>query len=368
VTEEKREANSVRLAWPPAREDLQHLYVEQKLSAAKIARAYGVTYSSDKTAESTILYHLKKNGISRRDAAAHVRKVTDSMVDEWIDRYQKGESLKQIAGSSIDPVTVFNHLHKRGIRLRDKVEAQIKAVKKFEKSSFDGDAVEKAYMLGLVRGDLAVARHGRAIRVKTSSTHPAMMELVLSLVAPYGPTRVYPRFSKMVGYEWTVEGELDQSFEFLFSEKDVPPTESAADEMILGYLAGLFDAEGSIWMRKGRPFAPRLSFTNKDASMLDWVESQLTRLGLHHSRSLPDKKGVLHTRLWRNDDVLRVLRYLPLKHPEKKAKTRLIINGERNRTGLARKWECLLAHIDEDILEFVRLAKSESEKSNFSPT
>jgi hypothetical protein len=36
------------------------------------------------------------------------------VVDEWAVRYEKGESLKQIAGSAVDPVTVFNHLRKRG--------------------------------------------------------------------------------------------------------------------------------------------------------------------------------------------------------------------------------------------------------------
>jgi hypothetical protein len=170
-------AHEEKLDWPPLAEDLKRLYLEQKLSASKIAKAYGLTYASDKTAESTILYHLKKNGISRRDAAAHIRKVTDSMVDERILRYQNGESLKQIAGTSFNPVTVFNHLHQRGLQLRDKVEAQIKAVTKFQKTPFDGNEEDKAYLLGLARGDLNVARHGRTIRVKTSSTHPAMIDL-----------------------------------------------------------------------------------------------------------------------------------------------------------------------------------------------
>jgi hypothetical protein len=50
------------------------------------------------------------------------------MVDAWVVRYQNGESLKEIAGDVVSPVSVFNHLHRRGIQLRDKVDAQIKAV------------------------------------------------------------------------------------------------------------------------------------------------------------------------------------------------------------------------------------------------
>ncbi len=62
------------LVWPPRKEDLERLYLGERLSASRIARAYGLRYASAKTAESTMLYHLKRNGIPRRDAAAHVRK------------------------------------------------------------------------------------------------------------------------------------------------------------------------------------------------------------------------------------------------------------------------------------------------------
>ncbi len=71
----EREAES-KLVWPPTKKDLQRLYMEQKLSARKIAKLYGLKYASEKTAESTVLYHLKRNGILRRDRAAHIRKVT----------------------------------------------------------------------------------------------------------------------------------------------------------------------------------------------------------------------------------------------------------------------------------------------------
>lgn len=67
-----------RLVWPPKKEDLERLYVVEKLSAAKIADAYGLTgkYKTPKAAESTVLYHLKRCGIERRDPAEHIMKVT----------------------------------------------------------------------------------------------------------------------------------------------------------------------------------------------------------------------------------------------------------------------------------------------------
>jgi hypothetical protein len=362
------ESGSPKLVYPPTKEDLQRLYVDEKLSAMKIAKVYDLKYASPKTAESTILYHLKRNGIARRDATAHVRKVTAAMVDEWVARYEKGESLKQIAGDFVDPVTVFVHLHKRGLKLRDKVEAQIKAVKKFEKFSFDGTEEDQAYLLGFVRGDLGVSRHGRAIRVKTGSTHPAMIDLVLSLFKPYGPVRVYPRFSKLVGYEWTIEAELDSTFEFLLSQKLIPPAKDAHRKVVLHYLAGLFDAEGSVWLRTIRSFAPRLSVANKDTSMLDWIERQLTGLEVYWHRSRPDKNGICQTQIWRNADILKLLRAMPLRHPEKKAKTRLLLGFERESFDLQKRWAALLSEIEFDRLQFIELAKQDTAKRrNDSP-
>ena len=86
------------LEWPPTVEDLRRMYLDERLSAGKIAARYGLKYASPKTAESTILYHLKRNGIPRRDKTEHIRRVTEEMVDEWVKRYEVGESLKGDCG------------------------------------------------------------------------------------------------------------------------------------------------------------------------------------------------------------------------------------------------------------------------------
>src|SRR5713226_10507597 len=83
----------VQRAWPPKKEELEQLYLTQRLSAMKISRVYGLKYHNPKSGESMILWYLGKFGIKRRDKAEHARKVTEEMVDEWVPRYQKGESL-----------------------------------------------------------------------------------------------------------------------------------------------------------------------------------------------------------------------------------------------------------------------------------
>jgi hypothetical protein len=157
--------------WPPRKADLERLYVRERLSAAKIAAVYGLRYASPKVAESAVLYHPKRNGIQRRGCAEHVRKVDQRMEDEWVRRYEAGESLKQIAGDVVDLVSVWNHLRRRGVRLRDKVEAQIQRVSKHSKKPFSGDPLEKAYILGLRFGDLAAVR-ARARNGRTASLKP----------------------------------------------------------------------------------------------------------------------------------------------------------------------------------------------------
>jgi hypothetical protein len=355
MAEEKGGADSVRLPWPPLAEDLRRLYVEEKLSASKIAKAYGLKYASEKTAESTILYHLRKKGIARRDAAAHIRKVTEKMVDEWVVRYQKGESLTQIAAESVSPVTVFNHLHKRGVQLSDKVEAQITAVTRFQKKPFGGSDEDRAYLLGLARGDLNVGRLGRAIRVKTSSTHPAMIDLVASLFAPHGPVRVYPHHSRLVGYEWTIETELDQTFRFLLDEKLRNPGTGVSKAVCLAYLAGLFDAEGSLSV--AATFTPQLSIANTDEDLLDWVERFLEKIGFTPWRGRPDKNGVSRVALLRGDEVRQLLRILPIRHPEKKARRKIVMNMESPWMQRLAAWDELIVMIQADTKEFVAAAE-----------
>src|SRR6267143_4008332 len=77
-----------RVATPES--DLERLYLQQKLSASKIAIVYGLKYARAKTAESTLLYQLRRNGIARRDPAAHIRKVAETTVDELVRHLSRG--------------------------------------------------------------------------------------------------------------------------------------------------------------------------------------------------------------------------------------------------------------------------------------
>ena len=349
------------LAWPPRREDLERLYLVEHLSAAKIARIYELKYKTPKVAESVVLYQLKKNGIPRRDSADHIRKVASQTVDEWVTRYQAGESLKQIAGDAVSPVTVWLHLRKRGVQLRDKVDAQIQAVSKYERGTFKGNRLDRVYLLGLRYGDLDVVRHGRAIRVRVSTTRPAMAKLFESLFAPYGHVARYPRTAAFTGYEWNLECDLNRSFEFLLPKPSIAELERLPRRDTLAFLAGLFDAEGSVLLhnKRGR-YNPEVTFSNTEEELLQYVSRCLTRLGVHCKFGWQvqpiDRGGITgpsrlgHLNVWRFHDVQHFLRMLPIRHADRVGKSHLVLQA-RYRSSRAEnsKLAAMWAQLTEDI-------------------
>lgn len=365
------------LKWPPTEDDLRRLYLEEKLSAAKIANAYDLKYPNPKSGETLVLYHLKKFGIARRDRAEHIRKVTSKMVDEWVRRYQSGESLKQIAGTSVGPVTVWQHLKKRDVELRDKVEAQIAATMKHHRRPFAGDRLDAAYLIGLGYGDLNTVRHGRAIRARVSTTHPAMARLFDSLFSPYGHVQWYPREAKLTGFEWTLECDLEPAFEFMLAKPDLKEIGVLSNDEFNSFLAGFFDAEGSVSLhRKRGRYNPEVALTNTDVELLNHLAKRLRKMGLHprinevnqavERRGVSGPSRVGRLILWRFHEVQQLLRVMPLRHSEKVEKSRLALaleyRGSRsNHKRVVEDWRILSARIKEDRGAFVDMARHEVE-------
>ncbi|MDE1853356.1 MAG: hypothetical protein KGI38_06375 [Thaumarchaeota archaeon] len=362
------------LVWPPRKEDLERLYLVENLSAAKIAKAYGLKYKSPKVGESTVLYQLKKNGIMRRDPAEHIRKVTEAMVDEWVRRYQTGESLKQIAGDKVGPVTVWNHLKARSVVLRDKVEAQIQAVTKYERRPFQGDDVERAYLMGLRYGDLNAVRHGRAIRVRVSTTHPAMASLFKSLFSPYGHVNCYPRNASLTESEWTLEVDLESSFDFLLSKTALSEIDQLPSKVFRAFLAGFFDAEGSIFLHaKAFGSTPEIQIRNMDIALLRLIARKLRKSGVAVKLSYfeqdperfttPVSGGIWSLAVWRFGSVKTLIASLPLRHQEKIAKRGIALRFQSpisnpNNSKLIGEWEEVNLGIERARQAFIREART----------
>ncbi len=386
---------SPKLTWPPTKEDLQRLYVEQRLSAAKIAKISGRNAKNPKSGAFLILYHLKKYGIKRRDRIAELGRQTESMVTGWKEKHPKQEipdmeeeksavlELIRNEGLSIEHLdeqtkgrvrAVMQYLHwGRGISMTDiaeligsktsgyvswlfkKIEveardfeaARQKAIldgRMYERKPFAGTDENKAYLLGVSHGDFHVYRpFGDAVRVSTSTTHPAMVELFESLFSRYGHVDKYPRYKNDTHtYEWNIQVILDRSFEFLLDTRDQCRVwVRSKQSTILAYLAGFIDAEGNIRPHANpRTIAIVVGIWNTDIGLLEFARECLTSLGYRpmerYLQSPPGpissgfqierKKAYWRLLLGRFEESQSLLRRLPLRHREKVAIKEVVLS------------------------------------------
>ena len=226
-----------------------------------------------------------------------------------------------------------------GVQPRGFEEARLKGihekVRKYERRPFDGTDEDKAYMLGLKHGDLyAYTPFGDAVRVSTSTTHPALAELFTRLFSPYGHVYKHPRYKEDTStYEWNIVVILDKSFGFLLESRDKCREWIASEESItLSYLAGLVDAEGNIRIYPNpRTVGIIVSVWNTDFELVEFVYMCLCSLDSRplkpylHRRPGPSSSGfriAMKRDYWRVliarfDEAQSLLRRLPLRHHEK---------------------------------------------------
>lgn len=259
--------------------------------------------------------------------------------------------------------------------LRDRIEAQIQAVTKYDRKPFDGDNIEKAYLMGLRYGDLHVVEHGRAIRVRVSTTHPAMAELFESVFSPYSHVSKYPRRARLVEFEWTVECDLDQSFRFLLVKPTFDELNSLSPGETIAFLAGLFDAEGSVMLHKKSEerYNPEITYTNSSKDLLEFLFDRLRLFGssphMIWRKQKEDRAGIRGVSmtgrvvLWKIEEVGRFLRQIGFRHREKVAKAEIVHSliaskGSNGNEIILSRWKLLKAEIRSEREEYLSLAAS----------
>jgi len=226
-----------------------------------------------------------------------------------------------------------------GVKPRPFEEARLKGIRekrrKYERRPFDGTDEDRAYLLGLRHGDLSVSKPWKGVvRVSTSTTHPAMVQLFRSLFEPYGHVYQHPRHKKDTAtFEWNISAIVDDSFEFLLEGRENSwDWVARKDSTTLAYLAGVLDAEGSVGIySNGRHIALQALFYNTNLELLIFIKSSLARLGYEPVGPYLDKEkgtstakyGILRKKdywklaLAKFDQVKSLLMVLPIKHPEK---------------------------------------------------
>jgi hypothetical protein len=111
--------------------------------------------------------------------------------------------------------------------------------------------------------------------------------------------------------------------------------------------------------RRDRSFEPRLSFTNTDLGLLEWANGTLEAMGLRSYVGLPDPQGARQVQMWRVVEILQLMRILPFRHSEKKAKVRLLLDSRKARSEVKTEWSELSTELEHERVDFIELAADE---------
>ena len=284
----------------------------------------------------------------------HLDEERRQMIRQFIEHlhHEKGISLTDMAKLVGNKTSGYMSWLARqlGIQPRDFEEARLvgihKKVRKYERKPFDGTDEDKAYLLGLRRGDLSVSRpFGDAIRVSTSTTIPAMAKLFTELFSPYGHVYKSPRYkTDMQIYEWNIDAILDKSFEFLLTDtRTCWDWIVARESTLLSYLAGIWDSEGSIGIHpNARVTAVVANAYNTDVELLDFIAVNLRHLGYkayihldkHSGEKSPTykiemKKDYFKVGVYHFEKAQSLIRRLPIRHGDKVARKELALSLNR---------------------------------------
>ena len=294
------------------------------------------------TVQESLLALLRTKGLSIRDLDAAKKEQLREFLDYLHNT--KGISLTDVSKLIGNKTSGYaSWLCKQlGVTSRPFEEARLKGIRekrrKYERRPFDGTDEERAYLLGLRHGDLSASRPwDGAVRVSTSTTHPAMAHLFRSLFEPYGHVYQHPRYKKDTKtYEWNLSTVVDNSFEFLLEDRSRSLEWVALNEStVLAYIAGVLDAEGSIGIySNGKGTSLQALFYNTRLELLEYVKSSLMKIGYDPVGPYLDKEkgtstakyGIIRRKdywklaLARFAQVQHLLRLLPIRHAEKIAR------------------------------------------------
>ena len=244
--------------------------------------------------------------------------------------WQQKLTLSQIGRMfSVTYPTVIYWMKKRGIHTR--------GIRKYHTKPFDGNELEKAYLMGLRLGDLNVQLHRRQILTRTSTSHPNMLELFRGTFQKYSHVHQFPMFhpKKKPHFDWQIYALLDKSFEFML-DKAIPNEITADETMFYAFLVGYTDAEGCILITPNKDGVRLyLNIASEDSKTMSIIAAKLKEAGYHLTLRIAAKRGESYGRKYNNDywelriatkvDVVKLLERLEFRHREKNKWKELVL-------------------------------------------
>ncbi len=262
------------------------------------------------------------------------------MESEIIKLYTNNAPIREISRKlKVNRSTVRRILEKNKIDIRNSRDSLISMGHIKEKKKFDLESKEKAYLFGLVMGDLTpVKKSNYTLKLITHTTHPLFRDLLFESFRNYGITNY--KLTKN-GEQYRFQSHIClESFNFLINSKENKIPNWINKENFFHFLAGYIDADGSIIIRKTREyfqFVVRL-YSQKLKRLIiikEILQNEGYFVSIHKNHSKGDTS--IHNgktfkynidyyviEICRKNEVLKLLNILPIRHKEKIAKVNLI--------------------------------------------
>jgi hypothetical protein len=237
--------------------------------------------------------------------------------------------------------TIRKKLEMYGIKRKTVSEA---LTKKF-KSPFSGNLAEKAYLMGLRAGDFYAKQAHRSIRVQTTTTHEAQVELLQEALGKYGAVCRYLSRHASRATEWFIYVDLESSFDFLLKKPErIPDWIINNNENFYNFLAAYCDCESNWNFAKSHKKSWRVTFRLRtgDKTVLKQIKRKMQSENLSPLLFLEKRKGmdlklgkmlnvdIYNLTLNRKSDITQlIINILPLsRHSEKTRKMGLILDNQ----------------------------------------
>ncbi len=282
-----------------------NLYENEKFTTFQIAEKIGCC-------QATIWKRLKEFGISPRIAGPERVKISKKKlyhlyIKNKLSTWKLEEKLR------IPRSTIHRKLKEYKIKTRNLSEAN----DKYPKKDFNGNMIEKSYLIGFRIGDLRVRKqhkNSRTISVGCSSTILEQIDLIRNLFKEYG--KIWIKKNKNIIY---TEAYLNESFDFLISNK-VPNWILKSKKYFFSFLSGFIDAEGSIKIYQNMA---RFSLGNYDYNLLEIIYKKLNEYEIMCNKPILDKRkgkynneGYIyrnnygHFRIHKKEELLKLLKLI----------------------------------------------------------
>lgn len=341
------------------KEKIKELYCNEKISLVKIAKEIGV--SAGTLRKNMILWGIDRRSTTKRELNKPNKEELERL---YLDKEQ--DINKVVKKLDVDPTTLFRWLKEYKITPARRW--------KHDKANFSGNGGEKAYIWGLVAGDIHARRHNRQVLAELTTTHPAMIDLFFSVFGKYGTPKKYLKHNKITGRnEWKEYVLLDNSFNFVLLDDY-----ELDDENFYHFLAGFFDCEGCFYAYHNSGKV-RLSWLlyNSDKELLERIKKRLEKDGFHPKLNKYFKKGEKTTQnyfrgvdlwalcLYSKEEAIQLMGKIPIKHREKIEKFEIIKSASDD------KWitvsERLADFKNKLKLEVKEFIKPQNERSTILP-